>query len=174
MADVRYTDRAIKGRLRLAVVLTAVIFIAELAGVYLINSLAFVSDAMHVLMDVVALSLGLFAIYISALPPAETMAYGLHRVEVFVSFINGASLVVVSLFIFYKAYMRFLDPPEVESTGMLVVAVVGLVVNVVVALWLHGFARTDLNVKSALLQMPQQAPVSSRPPWRCRLWISMP
>ncbi len=115
---------------------------------------------MHVLMDVVALSLNLFAIYISALPPTEIMTYGLHRVEVFVSFINGASLVVISLFIFYKSYMRFLDPPEVESTGMLVVAVVGLVVNVVVALGLHGFARTDLNVKSAFLHVIGDAAAS--------------
>ncbi len=160
MADARDTDRAVKGRLRLAVVLTAVIFIAELAGGYLTNSLALISDAMHVLMDVVALSLSLFAIYISALPPTETRTYGLHRVEVFVSFINGASLVVISLFIFYKSYMRFLDPPEVESTGMLVVAVVGLVVNVVVALWLHGFARTDLNVKSAFLHVIGDAAAS--------------
>jgi len=148
-----HRDGQVKKRLGLAVKLTAIIFVAELVGGYLTNSLALISDAMHVLMDMVALSLSFFAIYISAQPPTETRTYGMHRAEVFVSFLNGASLVIVALFIMYKAYFRFLNPAEVEGIGMLVIAVIGLIVNVVVAFWLHDFAKDDLNVKSAFLHV---------------------
>lgn len=146
-------DATIKNRLGLAVKLTAIIFVAELVGGYLTNSLALISDAMHVLMDMIALSLSFFAIYIAAQPPTETRTYGMHRAEVFVSFLNGASLVVVSLFIMYKAYFRFLNPTEVAGVGMLIIAVIGLIVNVIVAFWLHDFAKDDLNVKSAFLHV---------------------
>lgn len=142
-------DTAVKGRLTLAIVFTGIIFFAELIGGYLFNSLALLSDAAHVFMDVFALSMSLFAIYISGLPPTEKRTFGLHRAEVLVSLLNGLTLLLVALFIFYKAYTRFLDPLEVKSVGMLIVAFVGLVVNAVAALWLMGFAKHDLNVKSA-------------------------
>jgi cobalt-zinc-cadmium efflux system protein len=146
-------DRSIKGRLTLAVTFTAVIFFVELFGGYIFNSLALLSDAAHVFMDVFALGLSLFAIYIAGLPPTEKRTFGFHRVEVLVAFLNGLTLFFVSLFIFYKAYTRFLDPQEVESVGMLAVAAVGLVVNVVVALWLSTHAKHDLNVKSAFFHV---------------------
>ncbi|VAV83939.1 Cobalt-zinc-cadmium resistance protein CzcD [hydrothermal vent metagenome] len=151
--DHGYRDSQVKKRLSLAVKLTAIIFVAELVGGYMTNSLALISDAMHVFMDMVALSLSFFAIFISAQPPTETRTYGMHRAEVFVSFLNGASLVLVSIFIIYKAYFRFLNPAEVEGIGMLVIAVIGLIVNVLVAFWLHDFAKDDLNVKSAFLHV---------------------
>jgi cobalt-zinc-cadmium efflux system protein len=154
-------DRSIKGRLTLAVIFTAIIFFAELFGGYIFNSLALLSDAAHVFMDVLALSMSLFAIYISGLPPTEKRTFGLHRVEVLVSFLNGMTLLFVSLFIFYKAYTRFLDPQEVESVGMLAIAVVGLVVNAVVALWLRGHAKHDLNVKSAFFHVIGDAVASA-------------
>lgn len=149
----RDIDRELKTRFKFATGLTAVVFISELAGGYVTNSLALISDAMHVFMDLLALTLSFFAIYISALPPTEKRTYGLHRVEVFVSFINGITLILVSLIIFYKAYLRFLDPPRVGSVGMLAIAVVGLVANLVVAFWLRAFAKTDLNVKSAFFHV---------------------
>lgn len=144
-------DREIKGRLKLCVVLTAVICIVELAGGYLTNSLALMTDAAHQFMDVIALFLSWFALRISELPPTGTRTYGLHRVEVFVAFINSSVLNLLTLFIFYEAYRRFLDPPPVETAGMMAVAVVGLVVNLAVALWLMRYAHSDLNVKSAFL-----------------------
>jgi cobalt-zinc-cadmium efflux system protein len=146
-------DRSVKGRLTLAVVFTAIIFFAELFGGYVFNSLALLSDAAHVFMDVFALGLSLFAIYISGLPPTDKKTFGFHRVEVLVSFLNGVTLLFVSLFIFYKAYTRFMEPQEIESLGMLAVAAVGLLVNLVVALWLSGHAKHDLNVKSAFFHV---------------------
>ncbi|MEK7772925.1 MAG: cation diffusion facilitator family transporter, partial [Deltaproteobacteria bacterium] len=154
-------DRALKGRLKLSAALTAVIFIAELAGGYLTNSLALMSDAAHVFMDVLALTLSWFALHISELPPTETRTYGLHRVEVFVAFINSSVLILLTGFIFYEAYHRFLNPPPVETAGMMAVAVVGLAVNLVVALWLMRYAHSDLNVKSAFLHVVGDAVASA-------------
>ncbi|MBI5599063.1 MAG: cation transporter [Deltaproteobacteria bacterium] len=155
-----HLDRELKKRFKFAAALTGVTFLAEAAGGYLTNSLALMSDAMHVFMDLLALSLSLFAIYISGLPPSEKRTYGLHRGEVFVSFINGMTLVVISLVIFYKAYFRFLNPQEVKSAGVLIIAAVGLAVNVAVAVMLKGFAGTDLNVKSAFLHVVGDAVAS--------------
>jgi cobalt-zinc-cadmium efflux system protein len=152
-AHVHDIDTSVKGRLKLAVILTGVIFFAELIGGYVFNSLALLSDAAHVFMDVFALGLSLFAINIAGLPPTEKRTFGLHRAEVLVSLLNGLTLFLVSLFIFYKSYTRFVEPQEVESVGMLAVAAVGLVVNIVVALWLSGYAKHDLNVKSAFFHV---------------------
>ncbi len=154
------TDAALKGRLKISVGLTAIIFAAELIGGYIFNSLALLADAAHVFMDVFALSLTWFAIYISALPPTEKRTFGLHRAEVFASFINSFSLLAIIVFIFYKATVRLLHPQPVESVGMLVVAVVGLVVNLLVALWLMRYAKHDLNIKSAFLHVVGDAVAS--------------
>ncbi len=153
-------DRELKGRLKTSVTLTAIIFLVELIGGYLTNSLALMSDAAHVFMDVLALSLSWFAIYISELPPTNKRTYGLHRAEVFVSFINSFVLFVITFFIFYKAYQRFFSPEPVESVGMIIVAVIGLLVNLIVALWLRRFAQTDLNIKSAFIHVIGDAAAS--------------
>lgn len=154
------TDRAIKGRLKICIALTGVIFVVELAGGYFTNSLALMTDAVHVFMDVFALSLSLAAIYIAELPPTQTRTYGFHRVEVFVSWANSFILILITLGIFYAAYLRFSDPQSVESVGMLVIAVIGLVVNLIVALWLASYAKVDLNIKSAYLHVVGDAAAS--------------
>lgn len=154
------SDRALKRRLFISIVFTGVVFAVELAGGYLTNSLALASDAAHVFMDALALSLSLFAILISERPPDERRTYGLHRVEVFAAWINGLALIAVSLFIFYKAYIRFFHPEPVESAGMMLVALVGLGVNLLVAMWLRPFAGRDLNVKSAFLHVVGDAVAS--------------
>lgn len=153
-------DDAVKSRLKISILLTGAVFVVELAGGYLTNSLALMSDAVHVFMDVFALGLTWFAIYISGMPPTEKRTYGLHRVEVFVSFINSFVLLATTFFIFYMAYKRLLDPQPVESAGMMLVAFVGLVVNLVVALWLRHFAASDMNVKSAFYHVVGDAAAS--------------
>src|SRR3990172_488303 len=130
-------DTLLKGRLALSIALTGLLFIAEVVGGYLTNSLALMSDAAHVFMDVLALSLSLFAIHISELPPTEKRTFGL-----------------------YKAYTRIIDPQPVASLGMLAVAVVGLAVNIAVAFWLRHYARSDLNIKSAFLHVLGDAAAS--------------
>ena len=153
-------DARVKRRLLISIALTALIFVAELVGGYLTNSLALMTDAAHVFMDVFALSLSFFAIYIAEMPPTEKRTYGLHRVEVFVSFINSFVLILLTIFIFYKGLIRFWNPEPVESVGMLVVAAIGLVVNLIVAMWLHRYAVSDLNVKSAFIHVVGDAAAS--------------
>ena len=153
-------DARVKRRLLISIALTALIFVAELVGGYLTNSLALMTDAAHVFMDVFALSLSFFAIYIAEMPPTEKRTYGLHRVEVFVSFINSFVLILLTIFIFYKGLIRFWNPEPVESVGMLVVASIGLVVNLIVAMWLHRYAVSDLNVKSAFIHVVGDAAAS--------------
>ncbi|HZX35958.1 MAG TPA: cation diffusion facilitator family transporter [Thermodesulfobacteriota bacterium] len=154
------SDIELKRRLRVAIGFTAVVFFAELGGGYLTNSLALLSDSAHVFMDALALFLTLSALYICELPSTENRTYGLHRVEVFAAFLNGLTVFAVAVFILYRAYLRFLDPPAVESTGMLIVAVFGLLVNLAVARGLHGFAKSDLNVRSAFLHVVGDAAAS--------------
>lgn len=153
-------ESKLNSRLKGAAYITALIFLVELVGGYLTNSLALLSDSAHVFMDVMALGLSYFAHKISCEPPTEKRTYGLHRFEVFASLINGISLIFICLFIFYKAAGRIIDPPEVESVGMLIVATIGLVVNVVVALYLKVFTKTDLNVRSAYLHVIGDAAAS--------------
>ncbi|MBE7415177.1 MAG: cation transporter [Deltaproteobacteria bacterium] len=153
-------DSGLKRRLLVSITLTSVIFIAELIGGFLTNSLALMTDAAHVFMDVFALSLSLFAIYIAELPPTEKRTYGFHRVEVFVSFINSFVLVLITAFIFYKGFLRFFNPEPVESAGVLIVGSIGLVVNLMVAKWLHGHAKSDLNVRSAFIHVVGDAAAS--------------
>jgi len=153
-------DRRVKRRLLVSIALTSVIFLAELIGGLYTNSLALMSDAAHVFMDVFALSLSFFAIYIAEMPPTEKRTYGLHRVEVFVSFINSFILLLITAYIFYKGAMRLFAPEPVESLGVLLVATVGLAVNLVVAMWLHHYAVSDLNVKSAFIHVVGDAAAS--------------
>jgi cobalt-zinc-cadmium efflux system protein len=153
-------DRALKKRLKLSIALTGVIFLVEFIGGYYTNSLALMSDAAHVFMDVLALSLSFFALHISGLPPDEKRTFGLHRAEVLVAFVNGLMLLFMTGFIFYKAAGRLSSPLPVESTGMLIVAAVGFVVNLMVGVWLMRFAATDLNIRSAFLHVMGDAAAS--------------
>jgi cobalt-zinc-cadmium efflux system protein len=139
-------------KLRLAIILTASIFFFELIGGILSGSLALIADAMHVLMDVFALSLSLGAIILSQLPSTETKTYGWHRLEILAAIINGLFLVGVSLFIFRKAYSRFLHPQRIEAVSMSIIAALGLVVNFIVLLKLKGPGQ-DLNLRSAYLHV---------------------
>ncbi len=153
-------ERRVKKRLAVSIALTGIIFFVELVGGYFTNSLALMTDAAHVFMDVFALGLTLTAIYISELPPTEKRTYGFHRVEVFVAFINSLTLLFIVIFVLYSAYNRILSPREIESTGMFVVAVIGLLVNLLVAIWLAPLSSGDMNIKSAFLHVAGDAAAS--------------
>lgn len=133
--------------------LTAIIFFAELIGGILSNSLALLSDAGHVFADMLALGLSLGALFISRLPASTRKTFGYHRAEVIAALINGITLIVIAGLIFHEAYERLIEPEQVKTLPMLLVAVVGLVVNMVVALRLHRAAESNLNVKSAFLHV---------------------
>jgi len=139
------------GKIKLAIGLSFFILILEFVGGLFSNSLALLSDAGHVFMDLFALSLCYYALQLSCKPATTEATYGLHRSEIFAALINGLTLLVISGVIFYEAYHRLLTPPNVKSIEMLVIAVIGLVANIIVVLWLHG--SKDLNVRGAYLHV---------------------
>lgn len=127
--------------------------IVEAIGGYLTNSLALLSDAGHMLSDAAALGLSLLAFKIGEKQATSDKTYGYKRFEIIAAFINGLTLIVISLYIFYEAYHRFLEPPEV-SAGMMFIAIIGLFVNILVAwMLMRGDSHDNLNIKSALLHV---------------------
>ncbi len=122
----------------LSILLTSVILIVEVIGGLISGSLALLSDAAHVFMDIFALVLSFLAMRLAARPPDDRHSYGWNRAEVVAALINGASLVIIAVGIWVEAYKRILDPLEIRSSEMLVIAIIGLVVNLVVAFILGG------------------------------------
>ena len=143
-----------RGRpLALALAITCVYFVAEVVGGILTNSLALLSDAGHMFSDIAALALSLFAFRMARRPATTEKTYGYHRVEILAALINGLSLWLIVGIIFHEAYHRFLDPPEVQSLGMLVVAALGLGVNVVAGFILYGSHKENINLRGAFLHV---------------------
>lgn len=148
-----YTHRNIEGRFVLSLVLTGVIFVAELIGGFLTSSLALLSDAAHVFMDAFALALSYVAIRLASLPPNDRHTYGFHRLQVLAALVNGTTLLVIAFGIFREAINRFTNPEPVLAGPMLIVAVIGLVANLIVAFVLRGHDHENLNVRSAFLHV---------------------
>jgi cobalt-zinc-cadmium efflux system protein len=147
--------RGARNRKRLAVtlVLVAAYMVAEVIGGVFANSLALLADAGHMLSDVAALGLALFAIWFAGRPAPPRRTYGYYRTEILAALVNGAGLVAISVLIFVEAIRRFRTPPEVEGGLLLGVALGGLAINLA-GLWiLHGGREESLNVKGAWLHV---------------------
>ncbi len=142
-----------KKRLTLVLTITAIFMVVELAGGLISNSLALVADAAHMLTDVGALGLSLFVLWFSRRPARPEKTYGYLRLEILAALINGVTLVVIAIAIFWQAYQRLLRPEPVEGALMLGVAVAGLIVNVIAARLLHSSAAHSLNLRGAYLHV---------------------
>ena len=142
-----------KRKLQIVLTLTAVYLCAEVIGGLLTGSLALLADAGHMLTDVAGLALALLAIRFAERPPTPERTYGYYRAEILAALANAVVLTVISLYILYEAYQRFRDPPEVASKEMLLVAGLGLVVNVVGILLLRRGAAESLNLKGAFFEV---------------------
>ncbi len=140
-------------RLRIALVLTSVFFLAEVAGGVLSNSLALLADAGHMLTDVAALALSLFVAWFSRRPETDKRTYGYLRWEILAAFINGAALLLLSAWIMFEAVLRIRDPEPVSTGLMLIVAVLGLLVNVAAAWTLHPSQGGSMNIRGAYLHV---------------------
>lgn len=127
--------------------------LAEAVGGWLVNSLALIADAGHMLTDVAALSLTLAAIWFAARPATEKKTYGYYRLEILAAFVNGITLVLISLWVFYEAYERWNAPPEIQGFNMTLIAVGGLTINIICAWLLHGDHQHDLNMRGAWLHI---------------------
>ncbi|MGH7853991.1 MAG: cation diffusion facilitator family transporter [Candidatus Binatia bacterium] len=144
-------------RLTWALAISLVYFFAELIAGFLTNSLALLSDAGHMLSDVGAMTLSLFAFRMARRPATHQSTYGFHRVEILAALFNGLALWLIVGIIFAAAFNRFFYPPAVESFGMMIVAVVGLLVNLTAAAILHGGHRHNLNLRGAFLHVVSDA-----------------
>ena len=144
-----------KNKRRLAIVLglTTAYLIAEIVGGLLTHSLALLADAGHMLTDVAGLGLALMAIQFAERPATSERTYGFYRVEILAALTNAVVLIGISVYILYEAYQRFRNPPEVQSGPMLVVAGVGLVVNLVGIYLLRAASAESLNMKGAYFEV---------------------
>jgi len=148
-----HTNEIKENRFVLALALTGLIFLAEFIGGFWTHSLALLSDSAHVFMDAFALGLSYLAIRAAKLPADDKHTYGYHRMQVLAALINGATLFLISFEILREAWTRFQNPEVVFAKPMLVIAVVGLIVNLVVAFTLSEHDHDDLNTRAAFLHV---------------------
>ncbi|MFM9846678.1 MAG: cation diffusion facilitator family transporter [Hyphomicrobiaceae bacterium] len=142
-----------ESRLRQAAVLTAGFMVAEAVGGLVAGSLALVADAGHMLADTASLWLAWFAMRLARRPADLERTFGFHRLQVLAAFINGLVLFFIAIIIIWEAVRRFSEPVDVLAGPMLVIAVIGLLVNVVAFFVLHGAERDNLNIKGAMLHV---------------------
>ncbi len=129
--------------------------VVEAIGGYLTNSLALLSDAGHMLSDSISLAIALIAFVLAEKAANHRKTYGYKRFEILAAVLNGITLIAIALYIFYEAIERFANPPEIATTGMLIISVIGLLVNILVA-WIMmrgGDTEDNLNMRGAYLHV---------------------
>ena len=142
-----------KRSITIVLCLTLLYLLAEVGGGLLTHSLALLADAGHMLTDVGGLALALFAMKFAERPATSERTYGFYRVEILAALTNAVVLIGISVYILYEAYERFRKPPEVESGLMLVVAAIGLIVNLIGVYILRAGSSESLNVKGAYFEV---------------------
>jgi cobalt-zinc-cadmium efflux system protein len=148
-----HTAGANERSLKIALVLTTAFLIVELVGGIMTSSLALISDAAHMFTDTAALAIALMAIRIAKRPADSKRTFGYHRFEILAAAFNAMLLFGVAVYILYEAYLRLKAPPEIQSTAMLVIAVVGLFVNLASMKVLASGQESSMNVKGAYLEV---------------------
>jgi cobalt-zinc-cadmium efflux system protein len=136
-----------------AISITGSWFLIELIGGLYANSLALLADAAHMLTDLAALGLSLFALKISARPATHSKTFGYLRAEILAALANGIILILIAIYIFYESYQRLWAPQEVKSAPMLIVAATGLIANIVTAGLLYRSRHENLNLRGAFLHV---------------------
>src|SRR5713101_2604076 len=140
-------------RMAFSVGLTLAFVLAESAAGLFSHSLALLSDAGHNFADALALVLACYALGAARRPANASRTFGYHRVGILAALANAITLVVIAVLIFWEAFQRLRSPAPVRSGLMIGVALVALLMNTVISLWLRGVAKHDLNVRSAYLHM---------------------
>ena len=150
-----HTHGSNKKTLFISFIIITSYMIVEAIGGIVTNSLALLSDAGHMLSDSISLAVALVAFTLGEKAANSKKTFGYKRFEVLAAVLNGVTLVFIALFIFYEAIHRFIYPPRVASSGMLIIAIIGLFVNIVVA-WVMlrgGDTKENLNVRAAYLHV---------------------
>lgn len=140
-------------RLLLVLGLSGTFMLLEAAAGYFTGSLALIADAGHMLGDVAALALAYFAIWLSSQPAGPTRTYGYHRSEILAALANSVLLVLISIFVLFESVHRMAQPPEIHSTQMLIVAVIGLCINLISMRLLSDGHGDSLNARAAYLEV---------------------
>lgn len=144
-------------KLTFALMLTTLFLIVEIVAGFITQSLALLSDAAHMFTDAAALAIALVAMKIGKLPPDNKRMFGYQRFEILAALFNALMLFVVAIYILYEAYQRFSQPPEIQSLGMMGVAVIGLIINLISMRILFSSSQESLNVKGAYLEVLSDA-----------------
>ena len=140
-------------RLILSIIATITFVLVETITGYLSHSLALMSDAGHNFADALALIFAWYGVWIARKPSTARRTFGYHRVGTLAALVNSVSLVVIALLVFWEAINRLRHPEPVHSTPMIIVALLAILMNTVISLWLRGGAKKDLGVRSAYLHM---------------------
>jgi cobalt-zinc-cadmium efflux system protein len=136
--------------MRLALAINLALLVAGVAGALVFDSVALLADAGHVLSDVGAIAIGLFAARMATRPPDVRRTFGFYRGEILAALVNGLTLVAVAVLVIVEAVGRLSSPPEVDGIGVLAVGVFGLAGNVAATIALAGGDRRDLNLEGVL------------------------
>ena len=144
-------------RLVITVILNLVITAAEVVGGLLCGSLSLLSDALHNLSDALAVLLSYAAIRLARRGNTARHTFGLKRAEILAALINAGVLLVLSVYLLYRAAVRFAHPEAVQGRLMMIVASVGLAANVTATLLLRRGARDNMNIRSAYLHLLSDA-----------------
>jgi len=150
-------SRNARGRLKRALAVTVIFLVAEFVGALYSNSLALLADSGHMLTDVAALSLSLAATWFSTRRTTPQKTFGFYRVEILAALMNGVFLILIALYIFYQAWGRLNNPPEIKAGWMLIVALVGLLANISSVYMLFGSRKESLNLRGAFFHVLSDA-----------------
>ena len=146
-----HKESSAKKALGFAIWISLAILIFEVAGGIWTNSLALLSDATHVFMDLLSFAFTYMAIRLAEEPVSDTRTFGCHRIEVIAALTNALTVGIAAIFIFFQSIKRIAVPQEVLASEMLVIAILGLIGNLLVIWKLHPHSSKDLNVRSAFL-----------------------
>lgn len=146
------TQRATK-RLAISLGLTLAFVAVEVVAGLFSNSLALLTDAAHNFTDVIALGLSWYALRVTARPANAEKTYGYHRAGILVALVNSTTLVLIALGIFYEAYQRLINPPEVDAPILIAVGFVAFLINLGTALLVKRDSEHDLNLRSTFLHL---------------------
>jgi cobalt-zinc-cadmium efflux system protein len=148
-----HANQILQRRFALSLCISALIFVTEFVGGFWTGSLALLSDSAHVFLDFFALAFSYIALRVSTLPADDRHTYGWHRLEVFAGLANGITLFAITIAILYEAWQRIQTPITVHSGEMLIIAVIGLIANIITAQLLKNHQQHDLNIHSAFLHV---------------------
>ncbi|WP_459814295.1 cation diffusion facilitator family transporter [Campylobacter concisus] len=144
-----------KSVLRNSFLLIFAFMVVEAVFGFLSNSLALISDAFHMLSDAAALFLSLMAFKISEKRANLKKTFGYKRVEIIAAFVNASALVALGIFVIIEAFVRFFSEPQIEAETMLAISILGLIINLIVAIYMHKSSdiKENLNIKGAYLHV---------------------